>query len=101
MKEVPTTWDEVKYIDGYPGKYMIMARRHGSTWYITGINAMKTPLSTKVDLSMLPTGASLKLYTDDADLNGSVKTVKLNKKKTLDVVIPTNGAFLAIAKAAK
>lgn len=65
------------------------------------INAMKTPLSTKVDLSMLPTGASLKLYTDDADLNGSVKTVKLNKKKTLDVVIPTNGAFLAIAKAAK
>lgn len=29
MKEVPTTWDEVRFIDGYPGKYVILARRHG------------------------------------------------------------------------
>lgn len=25
MKEVPTTWDEVRFIDGYPGKYVILA----------------------------------------------------------------------------
>ena len=38
MKEVPTTWDEVRFIDGYPGKYVILARRHGDKWYIAGVN---------------------------------------------------------------
>lgn len=28
MKEVPTTWDETRFIDGYPGKYCVLARRH-------------------------------------------------------------------------
>lgn len=34
MKKVPTTWDEVKFIDGYPGKYIVMARKHAGngTW---------------------------------------------------------------------
>lgn len=96
MKSVPTTWDEVKFIDGYPGRYMIMARRHADTWYITGINAMKQPLKTKVNLAMIPAGTNIRLYADDADLKGSVKTLKLGKKQTLDVVIPSNGAFVAI-----
>ena len=44
MKEVPTTWDEVRFIDGYPGKYVILARRHGDKWYIAGVNAQKEPI---------------------------------------------------------
>ena len=31
MKTVPTTWDETRFIDGYPGKYVVLARRHGGT----------------------------------------------------------------------
>lgn len=95
MKDVPTTWDDVKFIDGYPGKYMIMARRHGDTWYVTGINAMKQPLKTKIELPMLAPG-EITLYTDDAELNGSVKKATLNKKKTVEVEIPTNGAFIIV-----
>ena len=41
MKEVPTTWDETRFIDGYPGKYCIMARRHADKWYVAGIFADK------------------------------------------------------------
>ena len=33
MKNVPTTWDDVRFIDGYPGKYVVLARRHGNDWY--------------------------------------------------------------------
>lgn len=29
LKSVPTTWDETKFIAGYPGKYAVVARRHG------------------------------------------------------------------------
>ena len=41
LKEVPTSWDETRFIDGYPGKYIVMARRSGEKWYIVGLNATK------------------------------------------------------------
>ena len=94
MKKVPTTWDEVKYIDGYPGKYCIMARRHGDKWYVAGICADKQPLKKTITLPMFNKGAELKVYSDDAQLQGSVNTVKLNKKHQITVTIPTNGAVV-------
>ncbi len=38
MKTLPETWDDVKFIDGYPGKFVVLARRKGNLWYIAGIN---------------------------------------------------------------
>ena len=39
LREVPTTWDETRYIDGLPGQYVALARRKGDTWYVAAINA--------------------------------------------------------------
>lgn len=94
MKNVPTTWDEVKFVDGYPGKYVIIARRSGNTWYVAGVNAEKTALTKKIALPMLNAGATAKMYSDDAQLNGSVKDVKINKKKQMTVTIPCNGGLV-------
>lgn len=94
MKNVPTTWDEVKFVDGYPGKYVIIARRSGNTWYVAGVNAEKTALTKKITLPMLNAGATAKMYSDDAQLNGSVKEVKINKKKQMTVTIPCNGGLV-------
>ncbi len=96
MKNVPTTWDDVKFIDGYPGKYAIIARRAGDHWFIVGINADKQPLKANIDLSIYGKGAELLVYSDDAQLNGSVKTVKA--KKQLAVTIPTNGGLVIVNK---
>ncbi|MBO4665169.1 MAG: glycoside hydrolase family 97 catalytic domain-containing protein [Bacteroidaceae bacterium] len=35
---LPTAWDETRFIDGYPGEYVVMARRKGDKWFIAGIN---------------------------------------------------------------
>jgi hypothetical protein len=96
MKNVPTTWDEVKFIDGYPGKYAIIARRSGDHWFIVGVNADKQPLKTKIDLSLFGKGTELLVYSDDAQLNGSVATVK--GKKQIIVTIPTNGGLVIVNK---
>jgi hypothetical protein len=48
MREVPTTWDETRLIDGYPGKYIVLARRHGATWYVGAINADEAPMTLDV-----------------------------------------------------
>ena len=93
MKRVPTLWDEVRYIDGYPGKYAIMARRAGDKWYVAGINAQKEPVKVKVPLPMFQKGTVVRVYSDDAQLNGNVATQKL-KRPELTVTIPENGGLL-------
>ena len=99
MKQVPTTWDEVKFIDGYPGRYVIMARRSGSKWYVVGINAEAQPLKKTIALPMFAKGTALSVYADDASLNGSVKTVTQNKKKQLSVTIPQHGGVVVMGSA--
>lgn len=94
MKQVPTTWDDTRFIDGYPGKYVIMARRHGDKWYVVGVNAEKQPLKKRITLDMLKAGSIVNVYSDDAKLVGRKKQVKLGKKQTLDVVIPCNGGLV-------
>ena len=94
MKQVPTTWDETRFIDGYPGKYIIMARRSGTQWLVVGINAEEQPLKKTITLPMFEKGAQLQVFSDDAQLNGSVKTVKQNKKQQLTITIPCNGGVV-------
>ena len=94
MKQVPTTWDEVKFIDGYPGKYVILARRTGDKWFVVGVNAEKQPLTKTIALPMFAKDTQLQVYSDDPQLQGSVKTVKQNKKQQLNVTIPCNGGLV-------
>ena len=39
LRGVPTTWDEIRFIDGYPGKYAVIARKKAGKWYVAAINA--------------------------------------------------------------
>lgn len=94
MKEVPTTWDEVRFIDGYPGKYVILARRHGDKWYIAGVNAQKETLKLKINLPMFSNREKVRLYGDDKALQGSVKQIEIGKKQELQLAIPCNGGIL-------
>ena len=65
MKQVPTNWDETRFIDGYPGKYCIMARRAGTKWYVVGITSDGTPLQKKIDTkAFFPKGSKPTIYTD-------------------------------------
>ena len=88
MKQVPTTWDEVRFIDGYPGRYVVMARRSAGKWYVAGINATDKTLKLTLPLSMLKAGP-VQLY-----MNGQLTTAKLPKKKAMKVEIPTNGGVV-------
>ena len=98
MKDVPTMWDEVRFIDGYPGKYSVIARRSGSKWFVAGINAQEQPVNAKLDLSPFFTkGTSVTVYTDDASLNGSCRRTVLNNMLHA-VSIPQNGAFVIVGE---
>lgn len=89
MKQVPVTWDDVKFIDGYPGKYIILARRVGDKWYVAVVNASDEPLVRDITLPF--EAQTVTVYADDKNLNGSVKQVKAKKNK-IRIAVPKNGA---------
>lgn len=94
LKEVPTTWDDTRFIDGYPGRYAIIARRHGEKWYIAGINAGNTPLKTTIAIPEDMAGKPLVMYSDNEKLEGKKQSVKPDKKGNIKVTIPTNGGVV-------
>ena len=94
MKQIPTTWDEVRFIDGYPGKYVVLARRHGDTWYVAGINATQEPLKLKLSLPMFEGLKTVSLYTDGKQLEPLMKEQKLKKGNVAEVTIAPQGGIV-------
>lgn len=96
MKEVPTTWDETRFIDGYPGKYCVLARRHNGKWYIAGVSALKEPLKLELDLSMLSDGDECTYYYDNKKREPQKETLKIKKSSSVPVVIQPEGGVVIV-----
>ena len=71
MSALPTTWDETRLLGGYPGEWVVIARRSGNTWYIAGINGKDEPQTLTFDTSFLPKG-KYTLFTDKAGYKGEL-----------------------------
>ena len=97
MKDVPTVWDETIFIDGYPGKYVVLARRHGDTWYIVGINAETEVKNLSISLPMLSNGQAV-LYSDDHKLSPKHSQIKVAKDKQVKLTLQPNGAAIVVGK---
>ena len=94
LKSIPTTWDETRYIDGYPGKYVVLARRHGNEWYIAGLNAESQAKKLTLKLPMLQPGQTISYYTDNKEGYAELRQVKVDKKGQVKVVMQPNGGCI-------
>lgn len=87
MKHVPTTWDETRFIDGYPGKFIVMARRHDNRWYIAALNAQDETL--KLELNTSEYGVTTLIA------NNAQSPLQTNKKGNITLILqPSDGAIL-------
>lgn len=97
LRYVPTQWDETRLIDGYPGRYVVIARRSGERWLIAGLNATDQPLTLTLDVPC-DAGQTLTRYADKKEKDGSMKTevakVKADKKKRVKVTIQPSGGVI-------
>ena len=90
MKQVPTTWDETRFIEGYPGKYIVMARRHADRWYLIALNAEPQAKTITLDRSALGgfSAGNLRLLTDGPDGQTPQQSVpQFDKKGRITLVI--------------
>lgn len=91
MKNVPTTWDETVFIEGYPGKYCVLARRHADRWYVVAVNAEKQVKKIDVVLPMLA-GKQIYCYSDKKDRTSKMEIIKVNKSGKLSMTLQPDGA---------
>ncbi len=96
LMDLPTHWDDVKFIDGYPGKFVIVARKSGNRWYVCGINGENIEKDLTFSLSFLKSKTA-SLITD-GDQTGSFvnKTISLSKSAKTSVVMKPQGGFVMV-----
>jgi hypothetical protein len=93
MRNIPTTWDETRFVEGYPGKYVVIARRHGQKWYVAGVYAEKSAMEVKLNLPML-TGQKAAIYNDNRNNETYMDYVKVSDNGDLSITIQPNGGFV-------
>ncbi|MBO5445490.1 MAG: glycoside hydrolase family 97 protein [Muribaculaceae bacterium] len=96
MKDVPTTWDETLLVDGYPGKYVVLARRHADKWYIAGVNALDKPLKLTLDLPMLNAGDEATLYSEKKGKGMTASPLKIKNPGKVQVSIDPADGFVIV-----
>jgi len=90
LRNLPARWDDVKFIDGYPGKLLVVARKAGNTWYIAGINGENVAKSLSLDLSFIKKNTSGSLISsgksagDDPEFN-QISITRTTGNFTLEV----------------
>lgn len=91
LREVPTTWDETRYISGYPGSSVVLARRCGEKWYMAAVNAEAEDL--KIDLKEI-LEREFPEYKDVTIYSGGNKPVKTQKVKKM--AVPQNDGLVVV-----
>ena len=95
LRGLPTTWEETRFIDGYPGRYVVLARKAtDGQWHIAGLNAQKEPLTLTLDLPMFAPGQTLQYYVDSKTGEPTLTTLKIDKKGRAKVTIQPNGGLI-------
>ena len=100
LKEVPVAWDEIKYLDGEPGKEMLLARRKGDVWYVGGINGEDKLKKFMINVSDFGMGYYdfTQLVDGKTNIEFALKTGKCTNKDSFTVEMLPYGGFVAIFK---
>jgi hypothetical protein len=92
--DIPALWDDTEFVEGYPGKFVVIARRSGDSWYVAGINGENTEKEINLLLPFV-TGKEGTLITDDS-INNSflINKIAFNAGKQLPVKLKGSGGFV-------
>lgn len=100
LQELPRSWDDSRLLDGYPGQYVVMARRAGQHWYIAGINAGDSARTVRLDLSFAGQRHG-SIITDGAGAGAgagaagrSFEQRPISNDKQVEITIEPHGGFL-------
>jgi len=98
LKKCPAAWDETRFVDGYPGEFVVLARRKGDTWFVGGMqNGPERTVSVPLGFLDRRAAYQLELHhdgTDKHEIKTETQPVKTNDK--LKVRLLENGGFCGV-----
>ena len=100
LRVVPTVWDETRFVDGFPGRFVVLARRRGPDWYVGAITSDTLVSVVEVPLRFLGAGQySVGLISDGDDYDQfASNTETLTNRDTMTVELAPRGGFVARIK---
>jgi hypothetical protein len=101
LRQVPDIWDDVEFLDGYPGRYVVLARRSGNRWYVAGINGERKPRPIDIDLDALGARRGGTAITDGDGGNLSFRRLELradDRGHARLVMRPRGGFVMLVAQ---
>lgn len=98
MRDIPVSWEETKFIDGYPGKYVVLARKAKGVWYIAGINGEPSPRKLSLALPFLKSKTGAIITEGDNNRSFSEKEFTISESGAFDITVSGNGGFVMVVK---
>jgi alpha-glucosidase len=99
LRQVPATWDETRFIQGFPGELAVLARRSGDTWYVGGMNGEPVARTLEIELSRLGGVTRGFLISDGQGPRDLVRTeITVNGSDPLPVGVSPNGGFVMVLR---
>jgi alpha-glucosidase len=101
LKEVPSSWSETKFLEGYPGEQIIMARRSGGRWFVGGMTNEESR-KVHIDLGFLQGGPYRAVLWKDAPDAGEYpdrlekETFEVANTGSLELVMERGGGFVMV-----
>jgi hypothetical protein len=95
LRDVPAAWDETRFVDGYPGEFVVLARRIDQTWYLAGLNGLKETRTLDLPLEFLTEPARALIVTDGEHANWRSETGSFVPSDRLRLTMRPAGGFLA------
>ena len=93
IKQIPVDWDESEFIDGYPGEFVIMARRSGDRWFIAGINGNNEAKKVTMDLSFIPSEMT-GILIQDGEGDSMFSLASVPPEAGIEVTMKPTGGFV-------
>ena len=102
LKSVPAAWDDTKFLSGYPGDDVVIARQRGEDWFVGGINGEDVGKVIELNFGFLEAGESYEAtFITDGENNQSFSTVSKsisNQSKEHLEVFPVGGFVIHLEK---
>jgi hypothetical protein len=96
LQQLPNHWDDVQFIDGYPGTFVVIARKSGNKWYVAGINGDTTDKKLQLNLSSLKKQNG-KIFTEGKnEALFQQQEIQLQPGKKTTVTLKGNGGFVML-----
>lgn len=93
IKDIPSNWDETKYIEGMPASHIVIARRNGEDWYIGGMTDEARTVNIPLDFLTEGKNYNALIFSDETHTTMSKETKPVINSGSLSLNLLERGGF--------